>query len=118
MQKNKQTPPVYDGAPAGFSIANVTLAKHAIAQTKLSALSTTVPATVLLDITTGFIRITALSFPVIVKFNGPGETAVSALDFDEIIPAGGQRDYVLDSTVELLSLMSVGTAADLYVVEY
>lgn len=117
-QKNLPTVAVPAGAPSGVHLAGILLAKHALAQTKEAALSTSSAATITLNAATGLVRITAVGYPVLVRFNEASGDDVDATNFDDVIPAGQFRDYALDEAVEELSLLSVGTAADVYVVEY
>lgn len=117
-QKNHPTLPQAKGAPGGVNIDGVLLGKHALAQERYATLSTVTPQAHTLNAATGLVRITAVGFPVLVRFNETGGDVVSATNFDDVIPAGSYRDYALDEDVDLLSLLSIGTAADVYVVEY
>ena len=106
------------GAPAGDNIAGVLLAKHALAQTLEASLSTSEAATVTLDSATGLVRITAVGYPVVVRFNETDGDDVTNANFDDVVPADQYRDYALDDSVDEISMLSIGTAADVYVVEY
>lgn len=117
MQKNKPQPPVYEGAPAGFSISNAEVARHAVAQKNVTV-ANTVAQEVVLNAISGTIIVTALTATLLLRFNvTTGDTAVSSTTFDEVIPAGTQKKYVLDATVNVLSLIAVGAAANVFIVE-
>lgn len=117
-QKNLPTLAVPAGAPAGVHISGILVAKHALARTFSNDLSTSSAATIELNAATGLVRILALNYPVLVRFNEAEGDDVSASNFDDVIAAGESRDYALDESVEEISLLSIGTAADVYVVEY
>lgn len=99
-------------------IDGVLLGKHALAQARYATLSTATPQAHTLNTATGFVRIVVVGNPIIVRFNKTGDAAVSTANFDDAIQAGSYRDYAVDADVDLLSLLSIGTAADVYVVEY
>jgi hypothetical protein len=88
--------------------------KNALARLYDEDLSTGTAVDVALNANTSMIRVVAVGGPIIVR----ARETVSALNFDDIIPAGGERLYGRDEDTTHLSFLALASNTDLLMVEY